>query len=83
MSAEPKDHKLYEKILDTMLVLRDVQDRFRTYSATDIKSLIASKMKSKQREPLALQHLYKLESMISDLRISLLIAKEEQEIPNV
>jgi hypothetical protein len=78
---EPRDHKLYEKILDTMIVLRDVQDRFRPYSSTDIKSLIASKMRSK-REPLALQHLYKLEAMISDLRESFLMAKEEQDFLN-
>ena len=79
LSMEP-DHKLYEKMLDMKIVLRDVQDRFRPYSATDIKALINSKMKSK-REPLALQHLYKLELMIADLRTSLLDAKEAQDFP--
>ena len=78
---EPKDHKLYEKIVDTMIVLRDVQDRFRPYSANDIQSLITSKMKSK-REPIALQHLYKLEAMISNLRESFILAKEEQDFLN-
>jgi hypothetical protein len=76
MSVEKQDHKLYEKFLDTKLVLRDVYDHFRTYSASDIKKLIDSKMKS-VHEPKALQHLYKLELMIVDLRMSMAIAKEE------
>jgi hypothetical protein len=75
------ESKLYGKILDMKIVLRDVQDRFRPYSANDIKALINSKMKSK-REPKALQHLYKLESMIGDLRVSLLDAKEAQDFPS-
>jgi hypothetical protein len=76
MSVEKQDHKLYEKFLDTKLVLRDVYDHFRTYSANDIKKLIDSKMNS-VNEPKALRHLYKLELMIADLRMSTAIAKEE------
>jgi len=62
-----KDPKLYEKILDILIVLGDTRDHFRTFSASDIKKLIASKLKSK-REPLHLQHLYRLEKMITELR---------------
>ena len=68
---------LYEKILDTLLVLRDVRERFQTYSASDIKALIASKMKAIKREPKALEHLYMLERMITDLRETLVTAKDE------
>jgi hypothetical protein len=56
------DDELYYKILDTMLVLRDVSLHFKPYSAQDIKKLIASKQRR------ALKQLYKLEAMIADLR---------------
>jgi hypothetical protein len=62
-----EDPKLYEKVLDLLLILRDTRERFRTYSATDIKSLIASTLKRK-RGPVDLQHLYRLEEMIAELR---------------
>ena len=74
--AAQLDHKLYEKILDMMLVLRDLQDEFKTYSAQDIKKLIAAKMKNK-REPATLQELYRLEAMITELRLSFVLAKDE------
>lgn len=76
MSSETKElcsaiySELYQKIFDTLLVLGYTRDHFRTYSAKDIKALIASKMKS-VREPCALQSLYKLETMIMELRIML------------
>jgi len=57
----------YEKILDTKIELRDAYDHFRPYSASDIKALIAANLKNK-REPAALVRLYKLESMIGELR---------------
>jgi hypothetical protein len=57
----------YDKIFDILLMLRDTREHFQTYSASDIKKLIASKRK------LALKRLYKLESMITDLRESLII----------
>jgi len=68
--------KLYNNVLNTMIELRDVGARFKTYSARDIKALIASKMKS-VREPVALKHLYNLEAMITELRHSLIMAKDE------
>ena len=70
---------LYYKLHDMLLVLRDTRERFRTYSATDIKELIANKLKS-LREPAALKELYKLESMITDLRFSLMAAKETKKL---
>jgi hypothetical protein len=73
------DHKLYEKLFDILLVLRDTREHFHTYSAPDINRLIASKMKAvTMREPKALEQLYRLEAMITDLRETLIIAKSEQ-----
>jgi len=72
------DHKLYEKILDTLLTLRDTAEHFRIRSAQDIKKLIWSKLNG-VREPKDLQLLYKLEEMIADLRKTCIIAKEEFE----
>jgi len=71
-------HKVYEKILDTLLELRDTAEHFRIRSAHDIKRLIWSKLNG-VREPKDLQLLYKLEAMITDLRKTLIIAKEEHE----
>ena len=68
-------NNLYTKILDIIIVVKEVREEFFTYSANDIKSLIASKMKNKKREPKALQHLYDLEKMITDLRQSFNLAK--------
>jgi len=72
------DHKLYEKILDTLLTLRDTADHFRIRSAQDIKRLIWAKLNG-VKEPKDLQLLYKLEEMIADLRKTCIIAKEEFE----
>ena len=72
------EHKVYEKILDTLLELRDTAEHFRIRSAQDIKRLIWSKLNG-VREPKDLQILYRLETMITDLRKSLIIAKEEHE----
>ena len=70
--------ELYGKVLDTLLELRDTADHFRIRSAHDIKRLIWSKLNG-VREPKDLQLLYKLEAMITDLRQSLISAKEEAE----
>jgi hypothetical protein len=75
--SEP-DHKLYEKIVDILIVLRDTRENFIGYSASDIKKLIAAKMKAVRREPKALEQLYRLEAMITDLRKTLIIAKEDE-----
>ena len=56
------EDQLYYKIFDTLRVLRDVRDEFMTYSAQDIKKLVASKQRR------ALKQLYRLEAMIADLR---------------
>jgi hypothetical protein len=57
------DDKLYGKILDVLLVLRDTAEKFRGYSASDIKKLIAAK-----REPTDLRILYLLADMIDEVR---------------
>ena len=69
----------YHKIFDLLLVIRDVRERFHTYSAPDIKRLIEAKVKAKRKEPQALQHLYELEARITDLRLALEAAKTIQE----
>jgi hypothetical protein len=70
---------LYGKILDAKLVMRDLAEHFRTYSARDIEKLIQAKMKAKTlREPAALQELYRLEEIIRDLRESMEEAKSER-----
>ena len=62
------DHKLYEKLFDILLAVRDARERFQCYSAADIKKLIEAKMKAKTlREPVALGELYRLETMIRGL----------------
>jgi len=71
------DHKLYEKILDTLLTLRDTAEHFRIRSAQDIKKLIAAKLNAVRREPRDLELLYRLEAMITDLRTTFTVAKEE------
>ena len=65
---------LYEKFLNTKIELRDVYERFHTYSARDLNALIESKMKC-VKEPIALKQLYNLEAAIADLRVSLEAAK--------
>ena len=70
--------KLYEKILNILLTLRDVREHFHTYSAQDIKRLIDSKMAAKMREPKALAQLYELEKLIANLRETFTEAKDER-----
>jgi hypothetical protein len=65
----------YHKILDTLLVIRDLREEFRTYSAYNIKNLISAKMKAKKSEPKPLQRLYDLEKMIGEIRDTLVLAK--------
>jgi hypothetical protein len=60
---------LYPQILDILVTLNAVNNRFTPFSAQDIKKLIAAKLKAK-KEPADLQHLYKLEAMIRELRES-------------
>ena len=79
------DHtdNLYYKIFDTLVVLRDVSDKFRTYSANDIKKLISSKINSKKRGPKDLELLYNLEAMLRDIRESFIVAKSELNKENL
>ena len=62
---------LYPQILDILVTLNAVNNRFTPFSAQDIKKLIAANLKAKKlKEPADLQHLYKLEAMIRELRES-------------
>jgi hypothetical protein len=79
------DHtdNLYYKIFDTLVVLRDVSDQFRTYSANDIKKLVSSKINAKKRGPKDLELLYNLEAMLRDIRESFIVAKSELNKENL
>ena len=72
---------MYDKLFNIMLTLRDLREKFQTWSSTDIKNLISATMKSK-REPRDLKELYALADMINDLRVSLDAAKHENEALN-
>lgn len=76
-NQDTRADSLYYKIFDTMLILKDVSYIFQTYSATDIKKLIATKLKAKKREPKDLQALYNLEMMIRNIREEFIVAKNE------
>jgi hypothetical protein len=76
-NQEAHADSLYYKIFDTLLVLKDVSYIFQTYSATDIKNLIASKLKAKKQGPKDLQALYNLEMMIRNIREEFIVAKDE------
>jgi len=74
------DYDLHGKILDIILVVRDITYRFQQYSSQDIRHLISSSMNmTTNREPGGLQHLYTLEGMIANLRITFHKAKAEAE----
>jgi hypothetical protein len=63
------DKELYEKLLDTLVTLHSVNMTFTPFSAQDIKGVIAAKLKAKtSKEQKYLEHLYKLEKMIRELR---------------
>jgi hypothetical protein len=79
-NREAHSDSLYYKIFDTMLVLKDVSYLFKTYSATDIKNLIASKLKAKKLGPKDLEALFNLEMMIRNIREEFIVAKNELSI---
>jgi hypothetical protein len=56
---------MYSKFLDMLITLREVSSTFRTYSANDVKKLLASTRNKDLRE------LYLLEAMIAEIRIGL------------
>jgi len=58
--------RFYGKVLDIIIMLRETRDALHTYSAYDIKKLLIAK-----RVPADLRELYRLERMITELRIGL------------
>lgn len=68
-------HDLYAKFHEVIILLSSINDKCTPFSAQDIKTVIAAKMKNKNKEPQLLQHLYTLETRIADLRIALDEAK--------
>ena len=67
---------LYNKILDTKIVLRDAQQHFLGYSAIDIKKLIESGITAKRGTPAGLKLLYELERQIADLRLEFIMVRD-------
>ena len=69
----------YNKILNTLLTLRDTAEHFKIRSAQDIKKLIQAKMSAKTlKEPKDLATLYALEKEIRELREAMEQGKAEQ-----
>ena len=65
------EKELYGQIWDILVTLNAVNNTFTPFSAQDIKGLIAAKLKAKtNKDPRHLEQLYKLESMIRELRES-------------
>lgn len=65
------DKELYGQVWDILVTLNAVNNTFTPFSAQDIKGLIAAKLKAKtNKDPRYLEQLYKLESMIRELRES-------------
>lgn len=69
----------YEKIINTLLTLRDTAEHFKIRSAQDIKKLIKAKLEAKTlKEPRDLGILYALEKEIRELREGMEAAKSEE-----
>jgi hypothetical protein len=65
------DKELYGQVWDILVTLNAVNNTFTPFSAQDIKGLITAKLKAKtNKDPRHLEQLYKLESMIRELRES-------------
>ena len=70
----------YNKILDTLLILKCTAEHFKIRSAQDIKKLIQAKMAAKTlKEPKDLATLYALEKEIRELREAMDLAKAKSE----
>ena len=70
---------LYNKILDTKIVLRDAQQHFLGYSANDIKKLVDSGMTAKRGTPAGLKLLYELEQQIAALRLEFIMVRDKMK----
>ena len=70
----------YNKILDLLIELRDTQDHFKPYSASDIKGLIKRNEEAKN-VPRVLLDLYRLGDMIGVLRESMNAARANKANP--
>ena len=65
------EKELYGQVWDILVTLNAVNNTFTPFSAQDIKTLIAAKLKAKTpKDSKYLEQLYKLEGMIRELRES-------------
>lgn len=62
------DNKIYSKLLDILVVLKDDADHFRTYSAQNLTKIIDASIHNKRKEPEGIQRLYSLEKRITEVR---------------
>jgi len=70
---------LYNKILDTKIILRDAQQHFLGYSANDIKKLVNSGLTAKRGTPSGLKLLYELEQQIANLRLEFIMVRDKMK----
>jgi len=77
-----ENNKIYQQLLNTLLVLRDTSEDLRCRSANDLTKVINSSIKSK-REPSDIRKLYELEKMITDLRHLLMNARIQLNTPAI
>ena len=75
------EKELYGQVWDILVTLNAVNNTFTPFSAQDIKGLIAAKLKAKtNKDPRYLEQLYKLESMIRELRESFAVERSNPSL---
>ena len=67
----------YSQLLNILLVIRDLHERFEAKTAKEIRALIRETQESETEVPIDIKHLYTLERMIADIRMSFEKAKYE------
>jgi|APCry1669192319_1035405.scaffolds.fasta_scaffold39284_2 hypothetical protein len=78
------EKELYGQVWDILVTLNAVNNTFTPFSAHDIKTLIAAKLKAKTpKDSKYLEQLYRLEGMIRELRESFNNVKSGTANPSV
>ena len=67
---------IYSKLLDIILVVKGIRDRFSPYSANDLNILIDAALHNKKKMPNGIQVLYDLEQRIAAVRAAIELARE-------
>jgi hypothetical protein len=69
MNAE--NDEIQTKLLETMLAVMDLHEKFASYGSKEISALVTSAITSKTKKPAVINQLNKLETMLEDLRTSI------------